>query len=50
MKNVALFNKTHKTNEKLCFYCKKPRHFVRNCLKKNSDEKERAKQACEDQD
>ncbi len=33
-KNVALLNKTHKANEKLCFYCKKPEHFVRNCLKK----------------
>jgi hypothetical protein len=32
----------------LCFYCKKPGHFVRNCLKKNSDEKEKASQTCED--
>jgi hypothetical protein len=31
---TALINKTHKSNEKLCFYCKKPGHFVRNCLKK----------------
>ncbi len=30
MKNAALLNKTHKANEKLCFYCKKPKHFVRN--------------------
>jgi hypothetical protein len=41
--NVALLNKTHKANEKLCFYCKKPGHFVRNCLKKKSDEKEKNK-------
>jgi hypothetical protein len=45
---IALVNKTHKSNEKLCFYCKKPRHFVRNCLKKKSDEKEKVNQACED--
>jgi hypothetical protein len=45
---IALLNKTHKSNEKLCFYCKKPRHFVRNCLKKKNDEKEKANQACED--
>jgi hypothetical protein len=45
---IALVNKTHKSNEKLCFYCKKPKHFVRNCLKKKSDEKEKANQACED--
>jgi hypothetical protein len=31
---TALVNKTHKSNEKLCFYCKKLEHFVRNCLKK----------------
>jgi hypothetical protein len=31
------------------FIVKKPRHFVRNCLKKKSDEKEKANQACEDQ-
>jgi hypothetical protein len=45
---TALVNKTHKPNEKLCFYCKKPRHFVRNCLKKKNDEKEKVNQACED--
>jgi hypothetical protein len=50
MKNVALLNKTHKANEKLYFYCKKPGHFVRNCLKKNNDEKEKANQACEYQE
>ncbi len=33
-KTTTLVNKTHKSNEKLCFYCKKPGHFVRNCLKK----------------
>jgi hypothetical protein len=44
---TALVNKTHKSNEKLCFYCKKPQHFVRNCLKKKSDEKEKVNQACE---
>jgi hypothetical protein len=49
-KNAAFLNKTHKANEKLCFYCKKPGHFVRNCLKKKSDEKEKANQACEDQE
>jgi len=36
---TALVNKIHKSNEKLCFCCKKPGHFVRNCLKKKSDEK-----------
>jgi hypothetical protein len=45
-----LLNKTHKANEKLCFYYKKPGHFVRNCLKKKSDEKEKANQACEYQE
>jgi hypothetical protein len=44
----ALINKTHKSNEKFCFYYKKPGHFVRNCLKKKSDEKEKANEACED--
>ncbi len=38
-KTTALVNKTHKSNEKLCFYYKKPGHFVRNCLKKKNDEK-----------
>ncbi len=37
-------------NEKLCFYYKKPEHFVRNCFKKKNDEKEKANQACEDQE
>ncbi len=46
--NVALLNKIRKVNEKLCFYYKKPRHFVRNCLKKKRDEKEKVNQACED--
>ncbi len=36
---IALVNKTHKSNEKLCFYCKKPEHFVKTCLKKKNDEK-----------
>jgi hypothetical protein len=45
---TALMNKIHKSNEKLCFYCKKPGHFVRNCLKKKSDEKKKTNQACED--
>jgi len=31
-----------------CFYCKKPGHFVRNCLKKKNDEKEKVNQASED--
>ncbi len=39
IKNITLFNKTHKANEKLCFYYKKPKHFVRNYLKKKNDEK-----------
>jgi hypothetical protein len=30
------------------FIVKKPEHFVRNCLKKKSDEKEKANRACED--
>jgi hypothetical protein len=33
-KNVALLNKTHRANEKFCFYYKKLKHLVRNCLKK----------------
>ncbi len=37
--STTLVNKTHKSNEKLCFYCKKLGHFVRNCLKKKNDEK-----------
>ncbi len=45
---TALVNKTHKSNEKLCFYCKKPGHFVRNCLKKKNDEKKKTNQTCED--
>jgi hypothetical protein len=45
---TALVNKTHKPNEKLCFYCKKPGHFVRNCLNKKNDEKEKVNQTCED--
>ncbi len=45
---IALVNKTHKSNEKLCFYCKKPGHFARNCLKKKNDEKEKVNQGCED--
>jgi hypothetical protein len=45
---TTLVNKTHKSNEKLCFYYKKPSHFVRNCLKKKNDEQEKANQACED--
>jgi hypothetical protein len=49
-KNVALFNKTHKTNEFFYFYCKKTRTLVRNCLKKKSDEKEKINQAYENQE
>jgi hypothetical protein len=45
---TALVNKTHKSNKKLCFYCKKPGHFVRNCLKNKNDEKEKINQICED--
>jgi hypothetical protein len=41
-------NKTHKSNKKFNFYCKKPGHFVKNCLKKKNDEKEKDNQACED--
>jgi hypothetical protein len=45
---TALLNKTHKSNDKLCFYCKKPGHFVKNCLKKKTSEREKVNQACED--
>jgi len=38
---TTLVNKTHKSNEKLCFYCKKPGHFVRNCLKKKMMKKKK---------
>jgi hypothetical protein len=48
--NATLFNKTHKAKFFFCFYCKKPRHFVRNCLKKKNDEKEKADQAYDDQE
>jgi len=44
---TTLVNKTQKSNEKLCFYREKLGHFVRNCLKKKNDEKEKANQACE---
>jgi hypothetical protein len=37
-KTTSLVNKTPKSNEKICFYCKKPGHFVKNCLKKKNDE------------
>jgi len=47
-KTTALVNKTHKSNEKFCFHYKKPRHFMRNCLKKKNDEKKKINQACED--
>jgi len=47
-KTSPLVNKTHKSNEKLCFYYKKPGHFVKNCLKKKNDEKEKVNQVCED--
>jgi hypothetical protein len=50
IENVALLNKTHKVNKKLCFYCKKPGHFVRNCFKKKNDDKKKANQACEYQE
>jgi hypothetical protein len=46
--NAALINKTHKSNAKFYFYCKKPGNFMRNCLKKKNDEKENVNQACED--
>jgi len=44
---TTLVNKTYNSNEKFCFYCKKPKHFVRNCLKKKNDEKIKTNQACE---
>ena len=31
--------------DKVCFYCKKPGHFARNCYKKKSDEREKANHA-----
>ncbi len=34
--------------KKLYFYYEKPGHFVKNCLKKKSDEKEKANRASED--
>jgi len=49
-KNVTLFNKTHKANEIFYFYCKKTEHFMKNCLKKKSDEKKKTNQACENQE
>ncbi len=47
LKTTALVNKTHKSNKKFCFYCKKPGQFVKNCLKKKINEKENANQTCE---
>jgi hypothetical protein len=47
-KIIASVNKTHKSNEKFCFYCKKLGHFVKNCLKKKNDAKEKFNEACED--
>jgi len=41
-KTIALVNKTHKSNEKLCFYYKKPGHFVKNCLKTKNDGKKKS--------
>jgi len=38
---TSLVNKTPKSNEKICFYCKKPGHFVKICLKKKNDENEK---------
>jgi hypothetical protein len=49
-KMLSLLNKTHKADKKLCFYYKKHGHFVSNCLKEKNDEKEKANQACEDQE
>jgi len=31
---TTLANKTHKSNKKFNFYCKKLGHFVKNCMKK----------------
>jgi len=39
---TALVNKTHKSNEKLCFYYKKLEHFVKNCLKKKMMKKKKS--------
>jgi hypothetical protein len=50
IKNVAFLNKTYKANGKLYFYCKKLGHFLRNCFKKKSDEKEKANQTFEYQE
>ncbi len=49
-KMSTLLNKIHKANKKLCFFFKKPKHFVKNYLKKKNDEKEKENQACEDQE
>jgi hypothetical protein len=49
-KNVALFNKTHKANNKVFIYCKKIGHFGKQCLKKKCGEKEKANQTCEHQE
>jgi hypothetical protein len=38
---TALVNKTHRSNEKHCFYFNKLGHFVKICLKKKNDEKEK---------
>ncbi len=40
-KTTAFVNKTHKPNEKLCFYFKKSEHFVRNYLKKKKKMKKK---------
>jgi hypothetical protein len=48
--SAALLNKTHKVNNNVYFYCKKTKHFGKNCLKKKCGEKEKTKQTCEDQE
>jgi hypothetical protein len=47
-KKMKVWKMPHKANKKVCFHCKKSRHFLRNCLKRKNDEKEKANQACED--
>ncbi len=50
MENVALFNKTHKVNKKLCFYYKKTQTLCEELFEEEKWWKKKANQACEDQE
>jgi hypothetical protein len=49
-KMLHCLTKLIRQTKSFAFIAKNLEHFVRNCLKKKSDEKEKANQACEDQE